>query len=312
MDVLWILLGIAVFLTATIALITYICFRMAFYASRKRPATEDVLDLPQGDIYVPYRDFMESCAREVRAMPCEELWITSFDGLKLYGRYFEYTPGAPIELMFHGYRGSAERDLSGGVRRCFELGHSVLLVDQRCSGKSDGTVITFGVNEHRDCLKWLEEVQNRFPENKIILTGISMGASTVLIAAGMPLPENVIGVLADCGFTTAKDIIQVVIRQMGLPPALSYPFVKLGAKIYGHFDLEETSALEAMKHCTVPVIFFHGEDDTFVPCEMSRINYSACVARKKLVTIPGAGHGLSYPVQPERYLSAVKEFFVES
>ena len=242
-------------------------------------------------------------------MPCEELSVTAFDGLKLYGRYFEYAPGAPIELMFHGYRGSAERDLSGGVRRCFKLGHSVLLVDQRCSGKSDGKVITFGIHEHKDCLSWLELMQTRFPEHKIILTGISMGASTVLMAAGKPLPENVIGVLADCGFTSAKEIIQEVIKQMGLPPAPSYPFVKLGAKLYGHFDLEETSALEAMKRCKVPVIFFHGEDDAYVPCEMSRINYEACNSKKMLVTIPGAGHGLSYPVQPERYLDAMREFF---
>ena len=312
MKILWILLGFVIFLAAVTLILSYICFRMAFYASRKRPASEDVLDLPQGDIYAPYRDFMESCAREVRAMPCEEFWITSFDGLQLYGRYFEYAPGAPIELMFHGYRGSAERDLSGGVRRCFRLGHSVLLVDQRCSGKSDGTVITFGIHEHKDCLSWLELIQKRFGKDaKIILTGISMGASTVLMAAGEPLPENVVGVLADCGFTCAREIIKVVIKQMGLPPALSYPFVKLGARIYGHFDLEETSAVAALTRCTVPVIFFHGEEDAFVPCEMSRINYEACASRKMLVTIPGAGHGLSYPVQPERYLNAMREFFRE-
>lgn len=240
--ILWILLWLAIFLIAAILLISYICFRMAFYVSQKRPPSDDVLDLPQGNIYAPYRDYMVSCAREVRAMPCEELWIHSHDGLKLHGRYFEYAPGAPIELMFHGYRGSAERDLSGGVRRCFQLGHSVLLVDQRCSGKSEGTVITFGVHEHNDCLLWIDKILDRFGSNvKIILTGISMGATTVLIAAGHPLPKNVIGVLADCGYTSAKEIIKVVIKQMHLPPTLAYPFVKLGARLYGHFHLEEIS-----------------------------------------------------------------------
>ena len=312
MEFLWIILGIVAVLAIAVLIISYICFRMAFYASRKQPASDDLLDLPQGEIYEPFREYMESCAREVRAMPCEELWITSFDGLKLYGRYFEYAPGAPIELMFHGYRGSAERDLSGGVRRCFRLGHSVLLVDQRCSGKSGGNVITFGINEHRDCLAWLKKMHERFGNDaRIILTGISMGAATVMMAAGKPLPENVIGVLADCGYSSAKDIIKVVIKQMGLPPALSYPFVKLGARLYGHFDLEETSPVEAMQNCKVPVIFFHGEDDAYVPCEMSRINYDACVSRKMLVTVPGAGHGLSYPIDKERYLNAMKEFFGE-
>lgn len=306
---LWIIGG-AAFLLAAVLITAYICFRMAFYADRKKQIPPDVLDLPYGDIYAPYREYMETCAREVRAMPCQELWVTAYDGTKLYGRYYEYAPGAPIELMFHGYRGSAERDLSGGVRRCFQLGHSALLVDQRCSGKSGGNVITFGIREHRDCLSWVEKLQAHFgPDVKLLLTGISMGAATVLMAAGNPLPESVIGVLADCGYNSPKKIIQAVIKQMGLPVRLAYPFVKLGARLYGGFDLEELTPEEAMKRCKVPVIFFHGEDDAFVPCQMSKDNFDACVSRKALVTIPGAGHGLCYPVAPEKYLNAMKEFF---
>lgn len=307
----WILGGL-LFVAALVLIVSYICFRMAFYADRSKQASPDVLDLPDGEVYKPFLPFMEECAKEVRAMPCEELHTTSFDGLPLYGRYYEYAPGAPIELMMHGYRGSAERDLSGGVRRAFRLGHSVLLVDQRCSGKSGGDVITFGIREHKDCLTWLEKMGERFgPDARIILTGISMGAATVLLAAGQKLPDTVIGVLADCGYTSAKDIIQVVIKDMGLPPKLSYPFVKLGARLYGGFDLEEVSPCEEIKKATVPVIFFHGEDDAFVPCYMSKINYDACPTRKALVTIPGAGHGLSYPVAKEPYLAAMREFFGE-
>ena len=307
----WILGGL-LFVAALVLIVSYICFRMAFYADRSKQASPDVLDLPDGEVYKPFLPFMEECAKEVRAMPCEELHTTSFDSLPLYGRYYEYAPGAPIELMMHGYRGSAERDLSAGVRRAFALGHSVLLVDQRCSGKSGGDVITFGIREHKDCLAWLEKMGERFgPDARIILTGISMGAATVLLAAGQPLPDTVIGVLADCGYTSAKDIIQVVIKDMGLPPKLSYPFVKLGARLYGGFDLEEVSPCEEIKKATVPVIFFHGEDDAFVPCYMSKINYDACPTRKALVTIPGAGHGLSYPVAKEPYLAAMRDFFGE-
>ena len=130
-----------------------------------------------------------------------------------------------------------------------------------------------------------------------------------MIAGGTKLPENVIGILADCGFSSAKEIIQAVIRQMGLPPKLAYPFVKLGAKIFGHFDLEEVDAVSAMKHCTVPVIFYHGEADDYVPAYMSKATYEACAARKQLVIVPGAGHGLSYPVAPELYRSTLREFF---
>ena len=306
---LWLAISAAV-LAAAALLTAYICYRMAFYVPKCARLPRETIETPDGAIYDPYRGKMEQWIRESRAMPSEELSVISFDGLRLRGRYYEYAPDAPIELMFHGYRGTAERDLSGGVHRCFALGRSALVVNQRSSPGSEGHVITFGVHEHKDCLTWLAYMQERFgPERKIILTGISMGASTVLMAAGHPLPPNVIGVLADCGFSSARDIIRTVIGEMGLPAGLAYPFVKLGARVFGRFDLEETSAVQAMEHCRVPVIFVHGESDDFVPCDMSRINYEACTARKRLVTVPGAGHGLSYAVAPERYLTELREFF---
>ena len=304
---LWILLAAAV-LAAVVLLVAYLCYRRAFYVPPRLHPDDGVI--PEGDIYAPYREEMERWTRELRAMPHEEFSVTSFDGLKLHGKFFEYCPGAPVELMFHGYRGSAERDLAGGVRRCFRVGRSVMLVDQRCSGRSEGSTITFGIREHRDCLTWVEFLCQHFgPEVKIILTGVSMGAATVLMAGGYDMPENVLGILADCSYSTPRDIIRVVIGQMGLPPALGYPFVKLGAKLFGHFDLEETSPLEMVKKCKLPVIFYHGEKDGFVPCDMSRQLYAACTGRKQLVVVPEADHGLSYPVAPELYLSTLREFF---
>lgn len=310
MTLLWIVIGIAAVIIAVVLLISYICYRMAFYSPSRPDVPSDTIELPNGEIYDEFSKQMASWIRDARALPHEDVSITSFDGLTLRGKYYECTPGAPIELMFHGYRGTAERDMSGGIQRCFKLGRNALLVNQRGCADSDGNVISFGINEHRDCLSWVDFMLHRFGTDvKIILTGISMGASTVLMAAGTQLPKNVIGVLADCGYSTAKDIIKIVIRKMKLPAELCYPFVKIGAKLYGHFDLEEFSPVQALKNSTVPVIFIHGECDDFVPCEMSKINYDACSSRKKLITIPGAGHGLCYPVAPEVYLNALKEFF---
>ena len=304
------ILIVLLILIALILLICYGCFRMAFYVPLKRPVPKEEYPIPEGEIYEPFRDIMVSWIKEVRKIPHEDLEIRSFDGLKLTGKYYEYAPGAPIELMFHGYRGNAERDLCGGVQRAFALGRSVLLVDQRTAGNSEGTVITFGVHESKDCHSWLNFMLEKFgPDVKMILTGISMGAATVVTAAGTPLPPNVMGVLADCGFTSARDIIYEVIRQMKLPPKLCYPFVKLAARLYGGFDLEETSPMSALKNCTVPVIFYHGEDDDFVPCHMSRTMYEACPTRKALVTVPGAGHGLAFPVDQQNYLDTLREFF---
>lgn len=304
------LLGILLFFVILTFIISYICFYITFYAPRKKSASTEEYPIPEGEIYEPFRDLMVGWIKEVRALPHEDFSITSFDGLNLRGKYYEYEPGAPIELMLHGYRGEAERDLCGGVQRCFALKRSALIVDQRACGHSEGNVITFGINEHRDCLSWIDFMIKHFGKDvKIILTGISMGASTVIMAAANPLPPNIVGVLADCGFTSAEDIIKKTIRGMKLPPKLLYPFVKLGARLYGGFDLDETSSIEAAQKCTLPLIFFHGESDDYVPCEMSRRNYEACQSPKKLLTVPNAGHGLSYPVNPEAYLEALREFF---
>ena len=302
--------GILLGLAALILLISYICYRIAFYAPPRQPLPEGTIEIPEGEIYEVHREKMEGWVRQMWALPRESFEITAFDGLKLYAKYYEYAPGAPIELMFHGYRGSAERDLSGGIERCFRVGRSALIVDQRCAGNSGGHVITFGVHERRDCLSWIDFAIDHFgPDVKIILTGISMGAATVLMAGGEELPPNVVGILADCGYTSAKAIMYDVIRKMGLPPKPSYPFVKLGARIFGHFDLEETSPLEAVRRCKLPVIFFHGEADDFVACYMSQENFEACASRKHLVTIPGAGHGLAYAVEPDRYVEELYDFF---
>lgn len=306
---LWITFSVVLFLIILTVIISYYCYKKAFHAGKRIAVTPEEYSLPPGKIYEPFHDTMITWTKETRIMPHKEFSIKSFDGLTLRGKYYECDPEAPIELMFHGYRGSAERDLCGGIQRCFTLGRNVLLVDQRASGKSDGRVITFGINERKDCLRWIDFMIEHFGEDvKIILTGISMGAATVMMATEYDLPHNVVGVLADCGYTSPKEIIMKVISEMGLPPKLAYPFVKTGARLFGHFNVDESSPIKAMESCNVPVIFIHGEADDYVPCDMSRRNFEACKAPKKLVTIPQAGHGLSYLVDPERYLNVLIEF----
>lgn len=293
-----------------ILLISFSLFLFIFYVPKRKDKDPEAIPVPPGKIYEPFWDDMRRWVREARNLPQEQFSIVSFDGLKLYGKYYEYAPNAPIELMFHGYRGSAERDMAGGMHRAFRVGHSALIVDQRCSGLSEGNVISFGINEHRDCLAWVDFMIQHFGNDvKIILTGISMGATTVLMASGKELPPNVIGVLADCGFHSGKDVICSVADNMHLPSKLLYPFVKLGARLFGHFDLEELTAVESVKNCKLPILFFHGEEDDYVPSYMSQINYDACSGRKKIVMIPGAGHGLSFPVAPDLYVEEMRAFF---
>ena len=284
-------------------------FMIIFFSPRKK--YRDEYPTPDGAIYDPYREQMIEWIKEARALPHTKVHVTSHDGLRLSGKYFEYEKGAPIEILFHGYKGTAERDLCGGVNRCFRLGHSALIVDQRGGGESEGRVITFGAKERLDCLAWIDYViGNIDPDARIILTGISMGASTVLMATSLELPENVIGVLADCGYSSTKGVIKKVMRDMKLPAGLLYPIVRLGARLFGGFDPNTPSPLESMSVCRLPVIFFHGDTDDYVPHRMSEENFAACLSeRKRLVTVHGAGHGLAFPVDMELYLKEAGDFF---
>ena len=304
------IIGIMLTILAAVLIICLYCYKVAFYVPPRKPLPEGFIDFPPGKVYEPFHPQMKAWALENRSRKQEHFCITSFDGLKLWGTYYEYTPGAPMELMFHGYRGNAQRDLPGGVQRCFECGRSAFIVDQRCSGRSQGRTITFGVKERKDCLAWIDFLISHFgPDVKIILTGISMGAATVVMAGGEELPPNVIGILADCGYSSQKEIMLKIAGEMGLPSRLCYPFIRLSARLFGGFDLEETSPLEALKRVKVPVIFFHGEDDGFVPCYMSRAMYDACPGKKDIYTVPGADHGLAYPVDMDGYVARANAFF---
>ena len=306
---LWILFGVAVLILAG----AFVCFYMAFYSPTRTAEKMEAQRLIPGKIYEPYHADFERWHQEAAALPQEKWSVVTPDGLTLRGTYYPLSPDAPLEILFHGYRGFSSRDMSGAVQRCFSVGHSALLVDQRAGGYSDGHVITFGVRESDDVAVWADEAVRRLGEDiTIYVGGVSMGATTVLMASAKELPPQVRGVLADCGYSNARDIIKIVIKQLKLPAAPLYPLVRLGAMIFGGFDPNQADATEAVKHSRLPIIFYHGDTDDFVPCEMSRINYDACTAPKQLVLIAGAGHGLCYPVDPDGYVAALKAFESEN
>lgn len=309
MDIFYIILIIFLSLVLLVLLTSFICFRLTFYVTKRQKKLSAEQLLPPDKIYVPYHNQMLAWQESARKMDYEDVYITAFDGLTLHAKYYEGEVGAPLEIMFHGYRGTAERDMCGGIQRAFSLNRNVLLIDQRTSGQSQGNVITFGIKERYDCLYWAKYAAKRFPDVDIILTGISMGATTVLMATELNIPKNVKSVIADCGFSSPKAIIKKVVKQMHLPAFIFYPLIKLGARLFGKFNLEEASPEKALKNCKIPVIFAHGDCDDFVPCEMSKINYDACASIKQLVIIKGAGHGLCYLKEPETYLKALDDFY---
>lgn len=284
----------------------YYAYRVAFWSPK---AGREDLPVHRGKQYEPHLETIANLLQTIIDRPCEFVSITSFDGLALWGRYYHVADGAPLDIAFHGYRSAGLTDFCGGAQISRELGHNLLLVDQRAHGKSRGNTITFGIKERWDVLSWVEYARERFgPDARILLFGISMGASTVLMASELPLPENVKGIIADCPYSSPTKIIRSVGRKMRIPAPVATVFSWVGAKVYGGFDLGETDPVRAVRQAKVPILLIHGEADGFVPCDMSADIQRSNPQMVYRCTFPGADHGISFLVNPERYRKLVGEF----
>lgn len=303
-----VILTIILLIPAAVAAASYFCYRLAF--SVPKQSREALFEMPDTEQYAPYSAEARQMISDALEIPYKEAVVTSYDGLRLFGKCYIASADAPWLIMLHGYRSGAERDFCGGLKFGIDSGFNVLLVDQRAHGKSEGKCLTFGIKERYDCLTWTNYVISQAGSScKIALYGMSMGAATVLMAAGSGLPKNVACIVADCGYTSPKAIIKKVIREMHYPVFPTYALVRLGGMLFGGFDIEEYSAVQAMEKCDIPVLFIHGDDDRFVPCDMGRENHRHCRAEgKKLLIVPNAGHGMSYMSDKRAYLGTVSEF----
>lgn len=292
-------------LAISFSALLYYLYKTCFSPHR----ADSTFDFPRTRQYKAASPVMIPLINDLLSREYEEVHITSSDSKKLFGRYYHVRDGAPLQIQFHGYRGSGLRDFCGGCKLARDAGHNMLLVDQRAHGKSEGRAITFGVKERYDCLCWINYARERFgKDTPIILSGVSMGGTTVLMASGLDLPENVKAIIADCPYSSPEAIIRKVCRDRGFPDKLVYPLIRLSALLFAGFDPNSFSAVQAVTKSRVPILIMHGEDDLFVPCDMSREIFDACTSAKMRLTVPGAGHGLSYIVDREKYTSTLTKF----
>ena len=263
----------------------------------------------EGDQYVDVTENIFRISHIMERIPHQQVTVKSHDGLTLYGRYYHVRDGAPLEILFHGYRSHPYRDCSGGHALSRKMGFNALVVDQRAHGKSDGTTICFGIKERFDVLSWIHYANDRLcGGSPIILSGLSMGAATVLMSTSLELPENVCCIIADSPFSAPSTIIEKVAADRHLPVALCRPFIYLGAALYGRLNLLEMTAIRAVRNAKIPILLIHGEADRYVPYEMSLEICAACASRVEVATFPYAGHGLCYMIDPKRYEQIVYDF----
>lgn len=256
----------------------------------------------------------ESAAKELASCGCEKVEIYSHDGIRLVGHWYHNPNAQRVVVAMHGWRSSWLQDFGMISGFLHENGCSVLYAEQRAQNNSEGEHMTFGLLERYDCLEWIKWVNKQGSTTMpVYLAGLSMGATTVLMCAGLDIPENVRGIVADCGFTSPRAIWKHVAEEnLRISFAVHDTLVERMCKQKINMGAQEYSTVEALQNCKVPVLFIHGTEDHFVPVAMTYENYKACNAPKQLLIVPGADHGISYLVEKERYEATIKDFWEET
>ncbi len=288
-----------------IMLALYWAFKTAFMRSDIR-----LVSFESGPL-AEYKSVFDKSLNYIEKLPCEVVTINSFDDIKLVGNYYSNNSDTTI-LLFHGYRSDGKFDFACAVKFYIELGLNVLVVDQRGNGKSEGKLITFGIKERHDAQAWTNYIAQRYAPRNIFLSGVSMGASTVMMAANLELPESVKGIIADCGFTSPPSIIKKVAKQsfkINAEPIL--PILNVMCKLFGKFNLYEIDTTRALSESNIPIFFIHGKCDGFVPCEMTEISYNASCAEKYICLVENADHGISFLVDTDNVQKQITNFIQE-
>ena len=230
------------------------------------------------------------------------------DGTVLRASYFPQE-GHKYAILFHGYTGAAWQMAPYG-KVYYDMGWSVLTPDALAHGDSGGKYIGMGWLERPDVIGWVNSIISEDAEAEIVLHGVSMGGATVMMAAGEDLPDNVKCIVEDCGYSSVWDEFRLQLKNVfGLP---SFPLLNaasLVCQVRAGYSFKEASSVKQLEKASVPMLFIHGDADTFVPFSMLDVVYEACAsAEKEKLVVHDAAHGAAADTDPELYWDTVITF----
>lgn len=241
----------------------------------------------------------------------EEVTITSFDGLTLQGYLLKAKePTNKLVILSHGYLGHGKDMALYGQHYYEQLGYHIFFADARGHGRSEGDYLGFGWHERLDQVEWTNFLVNELGENiEIVLHGLSMGAANVLMTSGEKLPANVKAIIADSPYTSVWDLFDYQINRMFHLPAFPVLHSTSGlTKLRAGYSFKEASALEQVKKAEVPILYIHGQADTFVPTELAWKLYENTKSAAEIITFPDASHGEAFVLYQEEYIQQVETF----
>ena len=219
-------------------------------------------------------------------------------------------PTDKTAVIVHGYTDNAIRMLMIGYLYNKDLNYNIFLPDLQDNGLSEGPAIQMGWKDRLDVLNWMNIADSIFGNNtQMVVHGISMGAATTMMVSGEPQRPFVRCFVEDCGYTSVWDEFSHELKaSFHLPPfPLMYTTSWLCEKKYG-WNFKEASSLKQVAKSQLPMLFIHGDKDTYVPTWMAYSLYEAKPEPKELWIVPGAAHAVSYKENKQEYTDRVRAF----
>ena len=238
-----------------------------------------------------------------------DTFILSDDGRRMHAYYLSGSASPVTAVLVHGYRNCAIDMMHLGYMYHHDLGCNILLPDLHAHGQSDGESIRMGWFDRLDVLRWCGIADSLF-HAPIVVHGISMGAATtMMLSAEDGLPSCVTHFVEDCGYTSAWDEFTGELQaQFSLPPFPILHASSLLCKMLYGWSFTEASALQQVTECRRPMLFIHGDADTFVPTWMVHPLHDAHPGPKDIWLPEGVTHALSYYKYPAEYTGRVRRF----
>ena len=229
------------------------------------------------------------------------------DGLKLHAIFIPNT-GHRYVVVCHGYSNKAI-GMGPFLHKFYLEGFNVLAPDARGHGESEGKYTYMGYREKHDIVRWIHYIIKQDPEAEIVLWGISMGASTVMFTVGEDLPDNVKCAVEDCGYASLMDQYRYECNHtVHIPSFPLVNFVNLVTMCKLHFNIRKADTKYSLPKCRIPMLFIHGDNDTFVPFSNLKKNYDYCQSEKEMLVMEDATHARSSSFHPELYWNTVFQF----